>query len=287
MRGRALREEERVTNKITGRGAWWSLASLLCAGCVVQPAHAAYDIVQAADTLGLRPGMTLAEARVKVASYGGEIDEPEKRGPMIHRGYIGGPNPAIFTRSVGVGTGNTFMHPLDGSRSRLFIGLFPRDSKLDIRDESNLIIFFVDAQFEFKMQMIEGGTQPTSDFRDAVNRRFGPFATEAALKKVVASRISCWDAVGMLNKAPTMASFRSVGGETPYETSPQMVAVARQCKKFDAFQTLERNGQVTHIIVERYDFTLAEKAYQSLQKIVGHESATEAAALRQQASKSH
>jgi hypothetical protein len=261
----------------------------LAIGAIATPSYAepktTQDIVQIADTLGLRTGMTLAEARQRVTALTGVVQEYDnKTYRTMHNGYFRGPNPAYFVRGVAVGAGvgpNSkleFMHPLDSSRSPIYVSVFPKDPRADYRDENNLIIYYIASEFEFKMKLNSGGTMPIGEFRDAVNRRYGPF-------KAGRSTGPCSADSTVFVGAEKMASLKSVGGETQADMRPQTVVEARKCKLFQSLEAWDIKGQVSGGAIIRYDFALAEQAYNNLTQVVGHDAATKAVADGQRAAK--
>lgn len=252
--------------------AWSALSLPLHAAPSVAP-----DLAQIADTFGLRTGMTLAEARSKIAALGGEVQDLNQS-PRMHSGFVRGPNPAYFVRSVGIGTAASFMNPIDSSRTAIYLSVFPTDLRADYRDDKNLVIYYLSVKFEFKVMFNSGGTMPVAEFRDAANKRYGPFKTSR-------SSGACGAEAMIFIGAERAASFKSVGGDTQADKTPQTVIEARKCSRFESLDTFESKGQVTGGAIIRYDFALAEQAYINLTQVVGHDPSLEALAAKQQADK--
>ena len=244
-----------------------------------------YDIVQAADTLGLRPGMSLAEARAKVAALGGTVQDHDKQNPTMHRNFIRGPNPAYFVKSVGLPANSAFLHPIDSRSSSLYLSVFPKDTRLDWRDENNLVVYYLGATFGFRALSASQGTMPAAEFHDAANRRYGPFRQSRGPKTSGAPPDPCGADATIFVGAEKAAALKSVGGATQADKTPQTVIAARKCKPFNSLDALNKNGQVTGATIIRYDFALAEQAYDNLTKVVGHERKLEGVAAAQQAAK--
>ena len=244
-----------------------------------------YDIVQAADTLGLRPGMTLAEARAKVAALGGTVQDHDKQYPTMHRNFIRGPNPAYFVKGVGLPANSAFLHPNDSRSSSLYLSVFPNDTRLDWRDENNLVVYYLGATFGFRALSASQGTMPAAEFRDAAHRRYGPFRPSRGPKPSGEPPDPCGADATIFIGAEKAAAFKSVGGDTQADKTPQTVMAARKCRQFNSLDALEKNGQVTGVTIIRYNFALAEQAYDHLTKVVGHEKELEGVAAAQQAAK--
>lgn len=232
---------------------------------------ATYDVVQVADTLGLRPGMTLAEARAKATATGAVMDDVDKRYPKMHSGFVGGPNPAYFVRGVGLNPRNAIMNSIDSSGASLRLSVFPKDPRVDYRDENNLVIYYISAQFRLGSTLASMGmTMSGSEFREAAHLRYGPFKAARGSPKA-----ACGAESAIFVGAEKMAAYKSVGGETQADHTPQTLIAARQCPRLDTLDALEQKGQVTGASLWRYDFALAEQAYMNLTKVVGHEPALE------------
>lgn len=245
------------------------------------------DIVLFADTLGIRPGMTLAEAQVKAASLGAEITSLEPLKAALSNNFVGGPAPELFRRLVRL-SHNVMGPPFIGSTTPVEVGLtlwvFPRDPRVDAFSETNLVIYDIMMYFNFRTRRQDNDVQTSKEFVTNANVRFGPFKDETR-RQVDAAFSSCMDALLVFENAAQRASLRSIGGETEYDQFPQTVAAGRKCRRLDYLTPQERAGQFSGAVIRRFDFSLAEEALLALTKIVGHEEALISVVMRQKEAK--
>jgi hypothetical protein len=255
------------------------MAALLATLGPLAPA-AAQDVVRAADMAGLRPGMTLAEARAQLAAHGGQI--PDNEHPTMHNNFLDGPNPQIFVKTFDTGDfaqqAGLYFRTATG-----ILHVFPRDPEGDIRDPGNLILYDIELRGQMPGAWRDGLSPSGDEYVRQAGERFGSFAsnTHGAGDP---ERAACLEAlVQVYNRTHERAVWASIGGDTPFEQRPELVERGRACGALAVADLTEVDGRVQAVALRRIDFVLAEQAYENLAQVVGHEAGM-AATLAEQRS---
>lgn len=241
---------------------------------------AAQDVVLAADMAGLRPGMTLAEARAQLAAHGGQI--PDNEHPTMHNNFLEGPNPQIFVKTFDTGDfaqqAGLYFRTATG-----ILNVFPRDPEGDIRDPANLVVYDIELRGQMPAAWRDGVSPSGDDYLRQAQERFGPFASSSH-GDGDPEKAACLEAlIQVYNRTHERAVWASIGGETPFEQRPDLVERGRACGGLAVADLTEAQGRVQAAALRRIDFVLAEEAYGKLAQVVGHEAGMAATLAEQRA----
>jgi hypothetical protein len=264
------------------------------AGVTAQPAYS-HDPLDVIDTLGIRPGMTLAEAKRTAAKWGATI--PPVGRVSDYGQVVDGPSQFLFTRRL-AGDSLAYHGPHTPSPSLAQLLLFPKDPHGDIRADDNLVVYYLRMQITRSYRnagyrgsrmvaspggrgatlQMHPGRQPSFDeirradlFARARHRFSG--VLDPALEGVQKNHKHCSNAINQIRNVPVFAQiFHSGHGDRFGEGYSRAERSAwRNCGNAASIMVgTINNGRVYSVAVDRFDYGLAEQAYKSLSQIIGY-----------------
>jgi hypothetical protein len=226
------------------------------------------------DMLGLRVGMTLAEAQAVIAKHGARIpdvspyDELEPKGVRPH---LEGPDPVLFRLYVRMPWGYA------GPRVQMKVGwhlrVFPKDARGDYREPENLIVYYIH-YVVFGPEAASGEAaelMPREEFMAAARSAF-PDLIDSTAEATSEEREHCLNADTRIWAMEKLTSYRRAGDNVNlYEAGDPSTAVWRNCGRILRVSTREDSGQgVGEVAVTRFDTHLAEEAFTNLSQVVGY-----------------
>jgi len=224
------------------------------------------DFLTALETLGVRPGMTLTQARAVAAQWGAALEKEDQRhlsvtarpsaaNPYNHShivdtftyravpdgGYRGHPrtfNPE--TPQVGFPPGSTT------------VMTFPLDPQGDLDSADNLIVYLVDASVSFTgaQAQQQGATTEARFLADGARLIGRPLQTSRS-----SNRADCGFAV------PDYAQRVTALAGTPAPRDTPHLAAWKRCGAIAYVEFPARGGAVSNYRIWHADVTLAERAF--------------------------
>ena len=226
------------------------------------------------DMLGLRVGMTLAEAQAVAAKHGAWIPDVSpfnESEPKRETRHLEGPDPALFRLYVKMPWGYA------GPRVHMKVGwhlrVFPKDVGGDYRDPENLIVYYIH-YLVFGPGAVSGEAaelMPREEFTAAARVAF-PDLIDPAGEGASEEQAYCLNAGTRIWAIEKLTSYRRAGDTvTLYEAGDPAAAVWRDCGRVLIVRTRAEPGEgVGEVAVTRFDPHLAEQAFTNLSQVVGY-----------------
>jgi hypothetical protein len=227
------------------------------------------------DTLGVRLGMTLVEARQAAAKVGAEIGPSGTS--ITSTMFLEGPPPTYFQRYVKPGPNYT--GPSLGLRGEnMMLLVFPKDTQRDFTADDNLVVYYIAAAARFPTQ--DGIVFPYTPiqqtaFEEAVRRRF-PDAFMRKPTRAQGTELQCADAGGDYTSVLSSAEVQRAGGSRPpYYGRFASAAAASACRPMLVVVINSQPNGLAHAVqVARTDVQLGFQAAKQLSAVVGYQRET-------------
>ena len=242
------------------------------------------DIV---DTLGIRLGMTYAQAQEAAKKRGAVLPDPspyDELAPNHQKIHKKGPNPDLFGMGIHIGRhGPDYNGPNYNQNFRIYV--YPKDITKDYRDLNNLIVFFVEGGTnQLPAKENAGKTSGRfvenishEDFIQKAKVKFPNLMDSLSIPNVNQNMAHCHNAVSELRSNVffrKMAMIRAGSKKTTMTLASEDVQSSwRKCGEVLNVMVHAQKGRGAHTVrVFRYDFNLSEEAFRNLSQVVGYTS---------------